>query len=196
MYLRRKLWWPNGLGDPYLYRASVSLIAAGRALDTIEFDYGIRTIRRLPSAGPKTQDRWDDWQFVVNDRKFFVKGMDWWTNDIFLDLPRDRYEWSLKSAQAAGIQLLRTWGGGIVETNDFYELCDQLGILVWQDFPIGNRQTGCLAAGYLAGDGDAESLPHPEPSFAGSLQRRQRVRSVIAGQHGDGRNHAAVVRRL
>jgi len=137
-----KLWWPNGLGDPYLYRASVSLIQQGNALDTIEFDYGIRTIRRLPSAGPKTQDRWDDWQFVVNDRKFFVKGMDWWTNDILLDLPRDRYEWNLKSAQAAGIQLLRTWGAGIVETNDFYELCDQLGILVWQDFPIGNRQTG------------------------------------------------------
>ena len=136
-----KLWWPNGLGDPYLYRASVSLMQQGKAIDSVEFDYGIRTIRRLPSAGPKTQDRWDDWQFVVNDRKFFVKGMDWWTNDIFLDLPRDRYEWNLKAAQAAGIQMLRTWGAGIVETNDFYELCDQLGILVWQDFPIGNRET-------------------------------------------------------
>ena len=136
-----KLWWPNGLGDPYLYRASVSLVERGKAIDSIEFDYGIRTIRRLPSAGPKTQDRWDDWQFVVNDRKFFVKGVDWWTNDIFLDLPRSRYEWNLKSVQAAGIQALRTWGAGIVETNDFYELCDQLGILVWEDFPIGNRQT-------------------------------------------------------
>ena len=142
-----KLWWPNGLGDPYIYRARLSLIeqgksgAGGKAVDTIEFDYGIRTIRRLASAGPKTQDRWDDWQFVVNDRKFFVKGVDWWTNDIFLDLPRDRYEWNLMSAQAAGIQALRTWGAGIVETDDFYELCDQLGILVWEDFPIGNRQT-------------------------------------------------------
>ena len=136
-----KLWWPNGLGDPYLYRASLSLIQEGKPIDHLEFDYGIRTIRRVPSAGPQTQDRWDDWQFVVNDRKFFVKGMDWWTNDIFLDLPRNRYEWNLKSAQAAGIQLMRTWGAGIIETNDFYELCDQLGILVWEDFPIGNRET-------------------------------------------------------
>ena len=136
-----KLWWPNGLGDPYLYRASLSLIQQDKAIDHIEFDYGIRTIRTVPSAGPKTQDRWGDWQFVVNDRRFFVKGMDWWTNDIFLDLPRERYEWNLKSAQAAGIQLLRTWGAGIVETADFYELCDQLGILVWEDFPIGNRET-------------------------------------------------------
>ncbi len=136
-----KLWWPNGLGDPYLYRASFSLVQQSKVIDNIEFNFGIRTIRRLPSAGPKTQDRSDNWQFVVNGRKFFVKGMDWWTNDIFLDLPRDRYEWNLKSAQAAGIQLMRTWGAGIVETDDFYELCDQLGILVWQDFPIGNRQT-------------------------------------------------------
>ena len=136
-----KLWWPNGMGDPYLYRVSLSLIQRGKPIDTIEFDYGIRTLRRLPSAGPKTQDRWTDWQFVVNDRKFFVKGMDWWTNDIFLDLPRSRYGWALQSARVAGIQLLRTWGGGIIETDDFYELCDKLGILVWEDFPIGNRET-------------------------------------------------------
>ena len=137
-----KLWWPNGLGDPYLYRASFSLVQQNKVIDNIEVNFGIRTIRRIPSAGPKTQDRWDNWQFVVNGRKFFVKGMDWWTNDIFLDLPRDRYEWNLKSAQAAGIQLMRTWGAGIVETDDFFELCDRLGILVWEDFPIGNRQTG------------------------------------------------------
>jgi beta-mannosidase len=136
-----KLWWPNGLGDPYLYRVKLSLVQQKEAADTMEFDFGIRTLRRIPSAGPKTQDRWANWQFVVNDRKFLVKGMDWWTNDILLDLPRDRYEWALKSAQAAGIQLLRTWGSGIVETNDFYELCDRLGILVWQDFPIGNQET-------------------------------------------------------
>ena len=129
------------MGDPYLYRVSLSLIQQGKPLDTIEFDFGIRTIRRLPSAGPQTQDRWTDWQFVVNDRKFFVKGMDWWTNDVFLDLPRSRYRWALQSAQAAGIQLLRTWGGGIIETDDFYELCDQLGVLVWEDFPIANRET-------------------------------------------------------
>lgn len=136
-----RLWWPNGLGDPYLYRASFRLLQQNKPIDSISFDFGIRTLVRIPSAGPKTQDRWDNWQFVVNGRKFFVKGMDWWTNDILLDLPRSRYEWNLKAAQAAGIQLMRTWGAGIVETDDFYQLCDRLGILVWQDFPIGNRET-------------------------------------------------------
>ena len=136
-----KLWWPNGMGDPYLYRVSLSLMQQGKPIDTVAFDYGIRTLRTVPSAGPKTGDRWTNWQFMVNDRKFFVHGMDWWTNDVFLDLPRDRYRWALESAKAAGIQLWRTWGGGIIETDDFYELCDQLGILVWEDFPIANRPT-------------------------------------------------------
>ena len=107
----------------------------------MEFDYGIRTIQYLPTAGPRTQDRWNNWQFVVNGRNFFMKGMDWWTTDILLDLPRERYEWILKSAQAAGIQMMRTWGGGILETDDFYDLCNRYGILIWQDFPIGNMET-------------------------------------------------------
>ncbi len=136
-----KLWWPVGLGDPDLYVVKLALIHEGKTLDTLQFDYGIRTIRNLPSAGPRTQDRWTGWQFEVNGRKFFMKGMDWWTTDILLDLPRERYEWILASARAAGIQLLRTWGAGILETEDFYDLCNKLGILVWQDFPIGNMET-------------------------------------------------------
>ena len=61
--------------------------------------------------------------------------------DILLDLPRERYRWLLGAAKAAGIQLLRIWGGGILETEEFYETCNELGLMVWQDFPIGNRDT-------------------------------------------------------
>jgi beta-mannosidase len=136
-----KLWWPNGLGEPNLYVMKLALLREGKPIDTLRFDYGIRTIRYVSSAGPRTQDRWNDWQFMVNGRKFFVKGMDWWTTDILLDLPRERYEWILGSARAGGIQLMRTWGAGILETEDFYDLCNKLGILVWQDFPIGNMET-------------------------------------------------------
>ena len=136
-----KLWWPNGLGEPYLYVMKLALEREGKPIDALQFDCGIRTIRYIASAGPRTQDRWNDWQFIVNGRKFFVKGMDWWTTDILLDLPHNRYEWILNSARAGGIQLMRTWGAGILETEDFYDLCNQLGILVWQDFPIGNMET-------------------------------------------------------
>ena len=136
-----QLWWPNGMGDPYLYSVRLSLLRQGKTVDALEFDYGIRTITTLPTAGPRTQDRWENWQFLVNGRPFFVKGMCWWTTDILLDLPRERYDWILTTARAAGIQMLRTWGAGIVETGDFYDLCNRYGILVWQDFPIGNMDT-------------------------------------------------------
>jgi beta-mannosidase len=138
---RPELWWPNGMGNPHLYRVELALLREGKAMDNLKFDYGIRTIENLPSAGPRTQDRWANWQFVVNGRKFFVKGNDWWTTDILLDLPRERYKWILNTARAGGIQLLRTNGVGIIETEDFYSLCDELGIMVWQDFPIGNMET-------------------------------------------------------
>lgn len=136
-----KLWWPNGMGQPHLYRVRLTLIREGRAEDALEFDYGIRTIQTRPTPGARTADRWANWQFVVNGRPLFVKGMNWMPADILLDLPRERYEWLLGAARAAGIQLLRIWGGGLLETEEFYETCNRLGLLVWQDFPIGNRDT-------------------------------------------------------
>ncbi|MFA6562895.1 MAG: sugar-binding domain-containing protein [Verrucomicrobiia bacterium] len=136
-----KLWWPNGMGEPNLYRAKLTLIREGNAEDAMEFDYGIRTIRTTPTPGPRTTDRWADWQFVVNGRPLFVKGMNWMPADILLDLPRERYRWLIGAAKAAGIQFFRIWGGGLLETEEFYDTCNELGVMVWQDFPIGNRDT-------------------------------------------------------
>ncbi|MCX7826434.1 MAG: beta-mannosidase, partial [Verrucomicrobiae bacterium] len=139
--VKPKLWWPNGMGKPNLYRARLTLIREGNAEDALEFDYGIRTIATAPTPGPRTADRWADWQFIVNGRPLFVKGMNWMPADILLGLPRERYRWLIGAAQAAGIQLFRVWGGGILETEEFYETCNELGMMVWQDFPIGNRDT-------------------------------------------------------
>lgn len=136
-----KLWWPNGLGEAHLYKVRLSLARQGGELDRIEFDYGIRTLETRPSAGPRTGDRWAEWQFVVNGQPFFVKGVNWMPADILLDLPRERYEWLLGLAKSSGIQLLRVWGGGGVETEEFYAVCNKLGLLVWQDFPVGNQDT-------------------------------------------------------
>jgi beta-mannosidase len=134
-----KLWWPNGMGYPNLYRVKITLLRNGRPVDNLEFDYGIRTIKNIQSAGPRTQDRWTDWQFVINGRPLFIKGANWaWPMDVLLHLPHERYVWDLNAAHAAGIQMLRVWGGGNPETNDFFSLCDQLGIMVWEDFPSAN----------------------------------------------------------
>lgn len=136
-----KLWWPNGLGEQHLYRASLTLIENGKELDRIEFEYGIRTLTTEMTPGPRQTDRWAEWQFVVNGRRFFVKGVNWMPADILLDLPRDRYHWLLSGAKNAGIQMVRIWGGGLIEPEAFYSVANELGILVWQDFPIGNMFT-------------------------------------------------------
>lgn len=136
-----KLWNPNGLGNPNLYQIKITLQKNGNPIDQVSFDYGIRTIKRVASKGPRTADRWENWQFIVNGRQLFVKGINWMPADILLDLSEERYRWALEAAKNMGVQLIRVWGGGLLETDYFYNLCDELGIMVWQDFPIGNQDT-------------------------------------------------------
>jgi beta-mannosidase len=136
-----KLWNPTGLGEPHLYQVTLSLKNRGQVIDRLVFDYGIRTVERLPTAGPRTVDRWENWQFVVNGQKIFVKGMNLTPHDLLLDLTPERYRWTLAAAKKMGVQLVRVWGGGLLETEHFYQTCNELGIMVWQDFPIGNQDT-------------------------------------------------------
>lgn len=135
------LWNPNGLGDPNLYNVNISLKRNNTIIDNIEFEYGIRTIERKRSAGPKTQDNFENWQFIINGKKIFVKGMNFTPQDILLETSESRYRWTLSAAKAMGVQMIRIWGGGIIETNTLYNICNELGIMVWQDFPIGNQDT-------------------------------------------------------
>ena len=141
-----KLWQPNGLGEPNLYKVNLTLKKNGSSIDRLSFDYGIRTIERIATAGPRIADRWENWQFIVNagtpaGRKIFVKGMNFTPQDILLDLPAERYRWTLEAAKKMGVQLIRIWGGGLLETDHFYTICNELGLMVWQDFPIGNQDT-------------------------------------------------------
>ncbi|RYY26593.1 MAG: beta-mannosidase [Chitinophagaceae bacterium] len=135
------LWNPTGLGQPNLYQVTVSLKRNDEVVDKSVFNYGIRSVERVPGAGPKTGDRFDNWQFIVNGKKIFVKGMNFTPQDILLETSEDRYRWTLSAAKKMGIQLIRIWGGGLLETNTLYKICDELGIMVWQDFPIGNQDT-------------------------------------------------------
>lgn len=137
-----RLWFPNGLGEPFLYTIELSLYQNQDLCDRQQFDFGIRTLKLVPSAGQQYRVRWDTFQFVVNDQPFFLKGMNWMPLDYLLRLPADRYRWALELARDAGIQLLRVWsGGGIPESDDFYQLCDQYGLMVWQDSFIANMET-------------------------------------------------------
>ena len=137
-----QLWQPNGLGEAHLYDAEVLLTdETGRELDRQILPFGFRTVEQTYSAGEKLRARWDKFQFVINGKKIFLTGVNWMPVDFLLKLDPEEYRWSLERARDAGVQLVRIWnGGGIQETETFYNLCDELGLMVWQDaFPANNQ---------------------------------------------------------
>lgn len=126
------LWWPRGYGAQHLYELTVVLLGPdGGELDRWEHRIGFRTIT-IDTA----PDGWGEpFHVQVNDRPVYVKGANWIPDDCFpARLDRDSYRRSLTDAADAGLNLLRVWGGGLYEPGDFYELCDELGLMVWQDF--------------------------------------------------------------
>lgn len=127
-----RLWWPSGQGAQPLYTVAVEAFdATGRPLGTWSRRIGLRTI-----ALDRHADEWgESFQFVVNGRPVFAKGANWIPAHSFVPgLGRADYERDLRSAADAHMNMLRVWGGGIYESEDFYDLCDELGLLVWQDF--------------------------------------------------------------
>ena len=130
-----RLWWPNGLGNPSLYELRLSLEVDGAPSDELAVTTGIRSFALKRSAAPRTADHWLDWQAEVNGVEVHVRGMNWTPLDL-LNLAPSKYEHFLRLACRAGVQLIRVWGGGLIETDDFYELCDRFGLMVWQDFPL------------------------------------------------------------
>lgn len=127
-----RLWWPNGMGAQPLYTLRVeALDGDGRPLDVWTRRIGLRTLRL-----DRHEDRWgESFQFVVNGEPFFAKGANWIPVDAVLGRrsPAD-YRRLLEDAAAANMNMLRVWGGGIYEDDVFYDLCDELGLCVWQDF--------------------------------------------------------------
>ena len=133
---RPRLWWPNGLGEQPTYEAEVLLSRNGRPVDRLVVPFGIRTIERRRGPMQRVSYEMREWIFHVNGQAMFVKGTNWMPIDALADVAPDRYEWALSLAHDAGIQMIRIWGGGILEPDVFYELCDRYGIMVWQDFPL------------------------------------------------------------
>lgn len=129
------LWWPNDMGSQPLYDAVVLLPSSdGKILDTKRLTFGIRTIEMRPLPGGASPDLYN-WTFVVNGKPMFVKGTGWCTADALMDCSYPRYARFLRLAKAQHVQLLRAWGGGMPETDTFYNLCDSLGIMVIQEWP-------------------------------------------------------------
>ena len=127
-----QLWWPNGMGPQPLYSITAVLYdASGKELDKWQKRVGLRTIELVTSP-----DKWGtSFSFSVNGKPFFAKGANWIPADTFVTrVTPDWYRHLIKSAADVHMNMLRVWGGGIYEDNAFYDLCDEYGICVWQDF--------------------------------------------------------------
>lgn len=128
-----KLWWSRGLGEPYLYKfeVSVNVVEHKNAVARREVKTGLRSVKLV-----RTPDvHGSSFYFEVNGVPIFAKGANHIPNDsFFTEVTEERYRHEIASAAASNFNMLRVWGGGIYEQDIFYELCDEYGILVWQDF--------------------------------------------------------------
>lgn len=129
---RPKLWWPRGSGEPFLHRLEVTLLADGEEVDKKVERVGVRTVelRQEPD-----EEGGKSFTFVINGVPIFCKGANWIPPDSMLGtVEPERYRKLLQIAAEAHMNMLRLWGGGIYEDEAFYDACDELGIMVWQDF--------------------------------------------------------------
>lgn len=158
-----RLWWPRGYGEQPLYNVELTLLHGGDALDVWRRRVGFRTVELDTSADAHGTG----FTLVVNGERLFARGVNWIPDDVFPSrITRARYRERLRQAAGAGVDLVRVWGGGIYEGEDFYDACDELGLLVWQDFPFA-----CAAYPEeqpLRGEVEAEArenvvrlMPHP-----------------------------------
>jgi mannosylglycoprotein endo-beta-mannosidase len=122
-----KLWWPNGMGGPALYRLQLKLEQDGSVTDSENIIFGIR------ETGNWFDDASGGRVFTINGQKIFIKGGNWISSDLLLRHSPERYEAEVKMHTQMNMNMIRIWGGSITERPEFYEACDRYGMLVWQD---------------------------------------------------------------
>lgn len=125
-----QLWYPNGMGAQPLYGVNVTLKdASGNVVDTWQRRIGLRTLR----LQRKKDQYGESFYFEANGLPFFAKGTNWIPGDGLISEFKD-YRKMLQAAADAHNNMIRVWGGGIYESDEFYDICDELGLCVWQDF--------------------------------------------------------------
>jgi beta-mannosidase len=174
-----ELWWPNGSGKPYLYTIKITLLNDNAMIiDTWVISYGIRHIvfsEMEIGEGHKT------FTLTVNGNPVFAKGANWVPIDAILGrITPGKYGALLQGFAAAHLNLIRVWGGGIYESDDFFDYCDQLGIMVWHDFMYA-------CAYYPDYDEDfVKNINHE----ATTVIKRLRNRASLIGWAGNNEIHA------
>jgi beta-mannosidase len=132
------LWWPNGMGKQPLYDLSCDLLDdQGRLIDHQSRRLGFKHVKWRRTLG--APDNADPYLCVVNGKEVFLFGVDWTPiRPNFADLCNEDYHLRLSVYRDCGMKVLRVWGGGFLEKKCFYDYCDEMGLLVWQEFPLSS----------------------------------------------------------
>jgi beta-mannosidase len=129
-----QLWWTADLGEQPLYSLSVRLFAGNLQIDERRQTVGLRTVA-LDTSPDLEEPGASLFRFVLNGVPIFAKGACWVPTTSFVaEVDVDHYRRLIEQAAHANMNMIRVWGGGVYEPDVFYDLCDELGLLVWQDF--------------------------------------------------------------
>lgn len=128
-----KLWWPRGYGEQNIYQITVTLLCDGKVQDQYEFSQGLR-ITELIHDDLIDENGNGDFCFVINGKRIYVMGTNWVPADAFHSNDDNRIPKIIDLVEDIGCNAMRVWGGGVYESDLFYDLCDKKGILIWQDF--------------------------------------------------------------
>jgi beta-mannosidase len=129
-----RLWWPKPYGAANLYQVSAKLLRSDVVLDESSFKFGVRTVQliqdKLPGGGRS-------FILAINGRAIFVRGANWVPlNCLYAEISNADYDKVFRYVLDSNLSMLRVWGGGIYEPDYFFDLCDQHGIMVFQDFML------------------------------------------------------------
>jgi len=151
-----KLWFPWNIGRPYLYDMKAEVLLDGEVADEMHLRFGIREVKLVRYSDESPNGR--VFYFTVNGIKVWAKGANWVPPDLFYPaITEDRYRRVLQMAIDGNMNMIRVWGGGIVESDLFYDLCDEMGLMVWQDF--------LFACGVYPEDDHFVDLVRPEAEY-------------------------------
>ncbi|WP_214626505.1 glycoside hydrolase family 2 protein [Paenibacillus agaridevorans] len=167
-----QLWYPNGYGDQPLYEVELQIVNTdGHVYDIQERSIGIRKLGYTYNV-----DSPEDalpYTFMINDTKIYIKGVNMTPLDLLYgNVTPTQYEWVIYLMKKANINLVRVWGGGIIEKSLFYDLCDRHGIMIWQEF--------------IQSSSGVDSIPSKLPGFLELLEKS----AVVALK--ERRNHVSL----
>ena len=133
-----RLWWPHGIGDPSLYRLELQASTQGQVSDSISTTFGIRTIEFEPNPGLDS-DVNNRFMCKVNGKLISMRGAGGFgSHDQIYRYHARKDAWFIKVAQDLNFNFIRLHGAGMIATDEFYDLCDRMGMMVWQEFMISN----------------------------------------------------------